>query len=113
LEGSVWGQIGGKIGGRIAGTEAAKSGRMQKLGKQQGKINAESGRLRGLIPKEILQQNGKMQGINNIKSGHIAQLGKIFGGRYLTSDGALRGRCTRWNINRGKPCICNQHTEII
>lgn len=30
----------------------------------------------------------------------------------LIENGQSKGRCTRWNINRGKPCVCGKHAGL-
>lgn len=39
---------------------------------------------------------GKIQGKTNVESGHWTSIQSM-------------GPCTRWNINRNKPCVCGQH----
>lgn len=94
---------GGRIGGRVRlarhgnslTPEICKKGG-QIMGPIQGRKNVESGQLASIRTPE----NWKKAGEANVRSGHMSALG--FSGI---------GLCFRWNIKRGKVCICGKHKK--
>jgi len=88
------GKIGGRIGGRIV---SLMSGHMQKANRLQ--------------PQEAKSRGGITQGYKNKsnKLGFFAPGMTSKGGRIGGPIGARVGNCKRWNIDRGKACICGKH----
>lgn len=116
--------------GAIGGRKVVESGQIASLGKIQGRKNSENGHLALISRKESQGKGGKTQGRNNVKNGHLAIIaskgGKVSGkiqGRKNAYDGHLasirskensakgarKANCLRWNIRRGKPCVCGNH----
>ncbi len=100
------------ISGSILGRKNIESGHLARIcdkgGYVQGRKNAESGQIQAI---------GRTQGRKAVESGHLARiavLGGREGGRKNVESGRLaniraKGNCQRWNINRGKPCVCGKH----
>jgi len=68
-------------------------------------------------PKEVLT-NCRKGGQTNVESGHMDRMrakadlaaGGRTAGRMAAENGTLaKAICKRWNINRGKPCVCGTH----
>lgn len=112
----------GPILGSIYGPKNAASGQMAALGRSGvggrigGRVSAERGhcariaRLGGLA---VSHEDQIRAGLVNKESGQASKLGSKYGkiyGRKNVEDGTLiKANCTRWNIRRGKPCICGKH----
>ena len=92
--------MGGSIAGPIWGHKSVESGHLARIA-----------RLGGLTA-------GPVQGRKNVESGLLARIcaaGGRAGGRAVAKIPGLLARrsrmglCSRWNINRGKPCTCGEH----
>jgi hypothetical protein len=89
-------------------------------------LDTELGRLGGLAGG---RKGGLISGRRSVENGHLARLrtpehqsaagrigGRIGGPRGSRESkvcagqmGSQKGLCQRWNINRGKPCVCGNH----
>jgi hypothetical protein len=127
--GKIGGRIGGRIGGPIAIRKISRDAKVRggrKSGLIQGRRNAESGHMRALGLSGIGARiggkiSGPVLGRKNVESGHLAYISKKGGqvaGRKAAKSGQLArtaskggciSTCKRWNIDRGKPCICGKH----
>jgi hypothetical protein len=97
------------VGGKIQGKIAVESGQLASIrgmgGRISGKMNVESGHL-----ARIRINGGKTQGRKNAESGHMARIQKMGLGLGSKIGGKI-STCLRWNIRRGKPCICGKHLQ--
>ena len=104
------GQTGGPISGRMAKRNG--TGIFART-PEQIKKDCKKGGLTG----------GVIAGQNNVQSGYIAKLGRTHGAinveKMPRESKVLGGKiggpiamCKRWNINRGKSCICGHHCQI-
>ena len=102
-----WGHMGGVISGRLA----VESGRIQALGKSgiggrratelHPDLASRRGHIGGRRTFELHGNPGTPEGRakagrKNLETGHIQRLARI-------------ANCLRWNINRGKECVCGTH----
>lgn len=101
------GHIGGSIGGRRAFER--RSGIFGFTLNQLSERGRKGGKLGGITQGRINAANSHMARIQYLGAflGNLAQprQAKALGGR-------MAGRincCLRWNINRGKPCVCGRH----
>lgn len=78
-------------GGRIGNHEGKACG-----GHTQGCRNVESGQLARVSTPETRARGGRIRGCEAVESEQLARA-------------RARSNCTRWNINRGKPCACGKH----
>jgi hypothetical protein len=78
----------GKVGGRVGNREGKKLSGLAAVKRGDG-----------MHSPEIRKRNGKTQGKINADNGHLNKISK-------------KARCQRWDINRGKPCVCGQHPLI-
>ena len=93
--------------GKIQGRKNVTSGHLAKIAHLGGKKHVESGHLARLRTPEH-QRNagklgGKIQGKRNAESDQWVRIQRM---------GAKVANCSRWNISRGKPCVCGQHTAL-
>lgn len=96
----MWVEIHRK-GGLVTGNNNIKTGHIQRLGRE----NIKSGRLASVTTKETCAAGGRR---------HFELYGNpgTFEGR--SKVGRIYGRitcCLRWNIRRGKPCVCGNHLQ--
>lgn len=127
--------LGASKGGKIGGKTAVESGQLASVAGMGGRVAVESGQLARLRTPEHQRkvaaasgrkavESGRLThiatfesrskaGKRNIESGHISKLGRKYGpvnGRKAVESGFMpKLLCTRWNINRGKSCICGKH----
>jgi len=78
-------------GGLIAGPKNVESGHIQTLAASN----------RSKMTHEQLSEYGRR--------GAAATNGRHYRDRNFGRTVAVKGRCQRWNINRGKPCSCGHH----
>ena len=81
--------------GIAAGKKSVESGQIQALGLEWGRKAVESGQLARLRTPEHQRAAGlKAAQI----PGHMTSINKM-------------ANCVRWNVRRGKPCICGRHEQ--
>jgi hypothetical protein len=93
--------------GRAQGLKNANNGHMSRLGKIYGSRC-------GLI-------NGPIFGRKNVENGHLDRIRPLAGNKGITAaiqrnpnhqlHAGNIGRCIRWNIKRGKSCVCGNHVK--
>ncbi len=133
------GKLGSSLGGRLGGRKNVESGHIQALARKMvesgrlaeirnsprtkeaqrkaGRKAVESGQLARACTFEVRSKSGRKA----VETGQLTKVRKklsyedrIRGGRKNVESGQLakirdKGRCQRWNINRGKPCVCSEH----
>jgi 5-methylcytosine-specific restriction endonuclease McrA len=97
---------GARKGGRTQGRRNVESGQIASIGSKGGRTRAKQlghegyvalGREGGSVGG---RKGGRTQGRRNVESGHLASISRK--GGHITN-------CLRWNIRRGKPCVCGRH----
>lgn len=85
-----------------------------KSGRRLGLENVKTGRLRAIsrlgglsVPLEVRSKLGKA---TSLKLTHEQ---RSRGGCNVSREDRVAMHCKRWNINRGKPCICGKHITMV
>jgi hypothetical protein len=99
------------LGGKRGGLVNAASGQSQRLGwsrkGQSRSIPIEHQRIAGKLGGEAAKESGlistlgKVQGLKNVESGHIRELGKRYG-KINGKKNAEKNNHLRWHVNRNK-----------
>jgi hypothetical protein len=124
LPGSADYEVLGKVGGSI--TAELRVGIHGLIKEQRAKNSGKGGRISGRANKEnrtgifapeMFGVGGRKGGRKNVENGHLASIsakggrkGGRISGRKAVENGHLASiRCLRWNVRRGKSCICGTH----
>ena len=102
-------KVGGKCrvpGGKAGGRKAVDSGQLDSI---RPAAWAASARWKKDHREEHLAAVRKA-GRKNVESGHIDRMRKKLTPEILSKGGQI-ATCKRWNINRGKPCVCGEHNS--
>jgi len=102
--------------GRISGRKAVDSGRLATI--QTSENQAKAGRV--AVESGQIQALGRTEGRKRVESGLLASVchlgskkAKALGVGIFAAGMQVKGNCIslckRWNINRGKPCVCGAH----
>jgi hypothetical protein len=83
-------------GGRISGQKSAESGTLARVRNLPQTKEGQRRAGRKAVESGSLLRAARLSGLKAVENGHQARISKL-------------GACFRWNIRRGKSCVCGKH----